>query len=70
MENWKEKINKGDITNAARAAKCAREVYHQSLNVDPENWTSKMIDVNYELKKIVVDREERRAGFLNKSKTC
>ena len=71
MENWKNYISKYDIRNAARAAGVDRENYNLSRKLQPEEWTSAMVAINYELKRIVIEREMRRAEFIKEANaTC
>ena len=58
MENWRDKIKQGDITEASHRARVAPTVYQQSKKLSPEDWTAGMARVNLELKKIVEEREQ------------
>lgn len=70
MDKWREKIENGDIAQAARNVGCSDDTYHRSFGVDPKEWTSKMVDVNYEVKRIVDERERKRAALIQGAETC
>ncbi len=65
MKNWREKMNRGDIAEAAKRAGIHPNHYSLSCKTAPENWSPAMIKINTELKKLIEEREEQRAQFIN-----
>ena len=53
MENWKDKIKRGDIAVACRRVGVSATVYHESKKITPGKWTSGMYNVNIELKRMI-----------------
>ena len=64
LENWRKKIERGDIAKAAKRAGVTVTNYAFSRNLEPELWTPSMIDINQALKDIVHEREAQRAEFI------
>jgi len=58
MENWKEKIKTGDITEAAKRTGLSIQVYYSSQKISPTEWTAGMARINIALKNIVEEREQ------------
>jgi hypothetical protein len=58
MENWREKINRGDITEVCRKFDVPPQVYSYALKKTTREWTTAQFNVNIELKKRVEDREK------------
>ena len=65
MHNWRDFIKPNDIQRAAKAAGVHRENYNLSRKLAPSEWTDAMVKINYELKRIVTDREEKRQVFID-----
>ena len=64
MENWREKIVHGDISEAARRAGVGRQWYGESLRIPVVDWEKRHIAINKALKEIVEEREAYRATFM------
>ena len=64
-ENWKEKIQSGDITKACKRANISQPTYARSRELPPEKWTPAMVEVNKALKDVIEEREAIRAEFIN-----
>lgn len=57
MENWREKIKVGDISEASRRTGINQSTYHISKNKTPEKWTKSQRAINLAIKRIIEERE-------------
>ena len=57
MENWKEKIKRGDVAEVCRRIGVSSTNYYESQKIPQEKWTSAMFRLNIELKKMIEERE-------------
>ena|GEM_PF-3310503 len=64
MDNWRELLQRGDVSKAAKKAGCHVNKYSESLKLSPEDWTPAMVAINREVKRIVIERETSREEFI------
>ena len=70
IENWRELIKSGDITDASKIVGCSRDYYARSLKINPAEWSPPMVAINREVKRIICERETSRAEFIKEAEAC
>ena len=67
LENWREKIERGDKAEAARRLRVSVAHYKNSQKKSPDRWTPNEIAINKTVKEIVLERESTRQEFIQEA---
>ena len=68
MDDWREKLERGDVSKAAKRAGCHVNKYSESLKLHPSEWTAAMVSINREVETIVTERETYRAAKIEEER--